>query len=177
MVFSLFENEHRVIPRAFAFHVVVTATKSWTRQIKKPTWRSALRRSTTSAYSLIGLPARPACPSFSHPTDTRAVFRRANLQSHRPANEFSLRRAVGKASRLLLRVCVICFVGHRLSHSGGLLLKNRSLPNRCCINCDQVSRFAARIALVALKGLEFRFTMYRLPHQRELTSRCHPKRR
>ncbi len=37
---------------------------------KKPTWLNTWRCSTTSAYSLTGLPAWPACPSASHPTNT-----------------------------------------------------------------------------------------------------------
>ncbi len=35
---------------------------------KKPTWPNTRRHSTTSAYSSTGLPARPGCPSPSHPT-------------------------------------------------------------------------------------------------------------
>src|ERR1700733_1668729 len=38
--------------------------------IKKPTWRNARERFTTSAYLLAGLPVRLDCPFVSRPTAT-----------------------------------------------------------------------------------------------------------
>jgi hypothetical protein len=68
---------------------------------KKPTWRNTLGYSTTSAYSPTSSPARPGCPSFSHPTtsDEPKTFRSGSI------NDSILGLAIRKASaqmRLLL---------------------------------------------------------------------------
>ena len=42
---------------------------------KKPTRQNTLRSSTTSAYSLTSLPARPGCSLFSHPIFSYSVAR------------------------------------------------------------------------------------------------------
>ena len=56
---------------------------------KRPTWRSTLRCSTTSAYSLTSHPApvpmrhsqgdRQRCPFFSHPTNSTDFFEQGDL--------------------------------------------------------------------------------------------------
>src|SRR5579862_1704045 len=66
-------------PNAESVHGQLLTDLARSRTKKKPTWRNTRRYSTTSAYSLTSLPARPGCPQSSHPTislESRGQLRR-----------------------------------------------------------------------------------------------------
>src|SRR5688572_33069551 len=65
-------NHHRLVvfPRQHQHGIVSICVRIQ----KKPTWSRTLRHSTTSAYLLTSLPARPGCASFSLPITWASLY-------------------------------------------------------------------------------------------------------
>jgi hypothetical protein len=75
------------------------------RRRKKPTWRNALRHSTTSAYSLTSPSAQPSCPLSSHPTNSDQLTTRAALTiRYGSGNQLNSRARIAEGKRTRCRL-------------------------------------------------------------------------